>query len=217
MSQGEGEGADSTTGEGLCVQASMLLLRVLRDGQARDRREEYDAQPLREDFSALLAMCAAERAAARRTHRRGDVCSLLQPRTHRRLLPVLGQSGGERVGGAVLCAPECASDGGRRSRFPHSLLCHSILRREHLSRAAGERVQEALEPPPLPQVSRLLPLLPPLWRALSLSRCIWSRRLDHNAEELGPELRRVSGDRPGGFRADACSLLWCRGSPDLRM
>ena len=172
----------------------MLLLRVLWDGQARDRREEHGAQPLWEDLAPLLAMCAAERAAAGRAHGRGNVCALLQPRAHRGLLPVLGEPCGERVGGAVLGAPECASDGGCRSRLPHSLLRHSFLRRERLSRSAGERVQEALESPPLPQVSWLLLLLPSLERTLSLPRCIWSRRLDHYAEELGPELGCLSRD-----------------------
>ena len=41
-------------------------IRVLRDGQARDRREEHDAQSVWEDLAPLLAMCATERAAAGR-------------------------------------------------------------------------------------------------------------------------------------------------------
>ena len=217
MSSGQAESAEIVGGESSSIQAPVLLLRVLRDGQARDRREEHDAQSVWEDLPSLLAMCATERAAAGRAHGRGDVRALLQSRAHRELLLVLGEPGGERVGGAVLGAPECASDNGRSPRLPYSLLYHSFFRRQRLSRTTRERVQEALEPPPVPQVSRLLPLLPPLEYALSLPHCIWSRRLDHSAEELGPELRRLSRDRLGGLRGASCSLLRSSRPPDLRM
>ena len=162
-------------------------------------------------------MCAAERAAAGRAHGRGNVCALLQPRAHRGLLPVLGEPCGERVGGAVLGAPECASDNGRSPRLPYSLLYHSFFRRQRLSRTTRERVRAALETPSVPQVPWFLLLLPPLFCALSLPHCIWSRRLDHSAEELGPELWRLSCHRHGGFRVDACSLLRGSGPPDLRV